>query len=421
MAIKEVEKEEFSWGPIILMGVLLLILVGIGFGIYAMISGPKTKTITLKGKDAENAVADTNNGPTPAGPAFPAVKELPQAPNPGATTVTMDLKNASAAQVLEELKKQTNAPIEIPQQGGGFLASLMQQRFDFSVKDQPFWAAVDELSKKTQMRLNSNPWDQRSQLQFQNGGENYTGYPTQDIGACRLVLTGVTSRMNADLLAARPNNRALTVSMMLYVEPKVNAYRLSPIATVETAVDESGHSLIRPRDPWDDRNGGNQRNKSVARVEAKLQFIQNAGNKIAKLKGYASVVTVGKDGTVTFKDPLKAVNVDQSVDGQPIRLRRLTKSGGGNNYDAELSGDGYSPLFRDWDSYSKMARLFDAAGKEYHSSGTGMGGSQKTVDLYLSFNGDAGIGPPAELRVTLPTQVKEIRVPFDFTDLPLPH
>ena len=28
---------------------------------------------------------------------------------------------------------------------------------------------------------------------------------------------------------------------------------------------------------------------------------------------------------------------------------------------------------------------------------------------------------PKELRITVPTQIKEIRVPFEFSDLPLPH
>ena len=33
----------------------------------------------------------------------------------------------------------------------------------------------------------------------------------------------------------------------------------------------------------------------------------------------------------------------------------------------------------------------------------------------------AGASEPKELRITVPTQIKEIRVPFEFTDLPLPH
>ena len=45
----------------------------------------------------------------------------------------------------------------------------------------------------------------------------------------------------------------------------------------------------------------------------------------------------------------------------------------------------------------------------------------KTFDFYLYYNGNPGLSQPAELAITLPTQVKELRVPFEFADLPLPH
>jgi hypothetical protein len=43
------------------------------------------------------------------------------------------------------------------------------------------------------------------------------------------------------------------------------------------------------------------------------------------------------------------------------------------------------------------------------------------MDFGLYFNAPGGSSTPAELQITMPTQVKELRVPFEFTDLPLPH
>ena len=44
--------------------------------------------------------------------------------------------------------------------------------------------------------------------------------------------------------------------MRLFVEPKLAPYRISSVARLETAVDESGNNLSRPPDPWADRQGG---------------------------------------------------------------------------------------------------------------------------------------------------------------------
>ena len=47
------------------------------------------------------------------------------------------------------------------------------------------------------------------------------------------------------------------------------------------------------------------------------------------------------------------------------------------------------------------------------------GGGQRNFEFSLFFNSDSGT--PSELRITMPTQLQELRVPFEFKDLPLPH
>lgn len=419
MAVIEPEKEKFSFGPLLLAGGVLLLMIGIGFGVYRMISGPKTRTITLSGEDAKKVGEGPINQQIPPGPPFPAIAAFPQAENPPPTMITVDLKAASVAQIAAELSKQAGVKIGSQNQDGGFLGQLLATRFDFAVANQPFWTALGELGKKG----NVYPYlyDQRDQITLQSGGDANANCPTYDVGSCRLVLTGVTTRINAEVLTNNRSDRSLSVTMMLYVEPKIHAFRIGPIAKVETAVDEKGTSLIKPPDYWEDRNNGQQRNKYVQQVQCSLNFPANSGDKIAKLKGYASIITVGKDETITIKDPLKLVNADQKIDGHPLRVRRVAKQGTSNRYEALIQGDATSPFFKDWESLPKIAKLYDATGKELSPSGTGMGGGNKTIDAYLSFQGEPNQGPPTELRLTLPTQVKEIRVPFEFTNLPLPH
>jgi hypothetical protein len=236
------------------------------------------------------------------------------------------------------------------------------------------------------------------------------------------VLNNVVSNFNAELV--RPEaaaGRDLRVEMTLYVEPKLTPYRISSSATVETAVDEKGTNLARPRDRWDDRNGGNERSTWQRQVTARLTFPNNAGNKIAKLKGYASVALAGPAQTKTVDNPLAAKNTDIVVDGLTVHLIEVRKQGA-QNYYLRMAGDINSPVFKDYERFSKIATLLDKDGKEFqHGGGSWGGGRGNTMEFGIYVNAPSQGSEPKTLRVTLPTQLKELRVPFEFSDLPLPH
>ena len=66
-------------------------------------------------------------------------------------------------------------------------------------------------------------------------------------------------------------------------------------------------------------------------------------------------------------------------------------------------------------------KLVDANGKEFNRGGGGWGGGQRVMDFSVYFSGGNGQSEATELHITMPTQIREVRVPFEFTDLPLPH
>ncbi len=409
--------------PLIACAVLLLGLAGIGYVIYTVIGGPKSRVIKLSDADAKKAAASGNNnpGPVPAGPPFPPMQAIQQASDPGGTMITLDLKNATLAQAIEAISKQANVKIQTQGGGGpGFLNGVLSKRFDLAVSNQPFWTAMQELCKAAQVYPAPYFYDHNQALTLLPGASPNAGSPIVTIGSSKLLLTNITSRFNADMLSMRPPSRSLTVSMILYVDPALSPYRISPVVTIESATDENGVSLVRPPDPWADRNNGNQGNKYVRSLQGQLQFPTNAGQRIAKLKGYASIVTSGSTETVKIKDPLKVTNLDSKVDGQTVRLVRLTKQGG-QSYEAAFLADATSPMFKDWDAISNFSKLLDAGGKEFNHNGSYMGGGNKTIDFGVEYAVQPGMSEPAELDITLPSQLREIRVPFEFDDLPLPH
>jgi hypothetical protein len=86
-----------------------------------------------------------------------------------------------------------------------------------------------------------------------------------------------------------------------------------------------------------------------------------------------------------------------------------------------MVGDLNSPVFKDYERMQNIVKLIDTNGKEFQRSGGSYGGGRAPAfEFGVNFNG-RGMSEPKELHVTLPTGVKEIRVPFEFNDLPLPH
>src|SRR6185312_3029018 len=142
MAVIEPQKEPRNFlVPVIAVLVLLLVLSGIGYAIYSFIGGPAPREIKLSAADAKKAAAGGNS----PGPAFPAMPPLPQASDPGATMVTLDLKNATLSEVLAAISKQ--AGVQLSGQNTGGIDNLLSGRFDFAVSNEPFWSAVGNLCK----------------------------------------------------------------------------------------------------------------------------------------------------------------------------------------------------------------------------------------------------------------------------------
>jgi hypothetical protein len=263
-------------------------------------------------------------------------------------------------------------------------------------------------------------WQQPNRISFQQGNPNFSMGPTVAVGSSLILLDSVTSRFDANLTGPRPPGRDLRVGLRLFVEPRISPYRIASVATLDTAVDEKGNNLIRPRQQWDDRNnGGGPQSNWMREVACLLLFPDNAGDRIAKLKGYCVVALAGPPKTEKIAKPLDQKNLDIKFEGAMVRLVEVRKMG--DEYYVRFAGDANSPIFKDYERMQNIAKLIDTNGKEFQRSGGSYGGGRaNTTEFGMNFNG-AGMSEVKELQVTLPTGIKEMRVPFEFTDLPLPH
>jgi hypothetical protein len=251
------------------------------------------------------------------------------------------------------------------------------QLIDVSIKDEPFWPAFLKMCTKANLRPYSE-WNQPTRVSLQSGSPLDAKFPTATAGSCLIVLESITSRFDADLTGPRPPTRSLNVNFQLYVEPKLSPYRISSIATLETAIDEKGNNLVRPRQQWDDRQGGGPQSIWQRDVNCNLLFPDNAGDRIKTLKGYCSVAIAGPEKTETIDQPLGKKNLDIKIDTTLVKLVELRKRGA--QYEARMAGDINSPVFKDYERFSKILKLIDNNGKELASSGGSWGGRAREHD-----------------------------------------
>jgi hypothetical protein len=420
MAVIETDKQKGDVRSVLFIAGLIVAFCVLAAGIYWLVKPAAPRQVKLSGKAAEQAAQSYVPPPV----LLPAQPPIPQGADPGPTLITLDLKQVTPRQALQEIAKQAKVDLNAGNEGGGgasgFFAQMMSQRMDVSLKNEPFWPAFLGVAKQSNL-LPYSEWNQPTRISLRQGGNMSTTRPSKAVGSSLIVLESITSRFDADLTGPRAPTRALNVNLQLYVEPKLKPYRISRVATIETAVDEKGTSLIAPVQPWADRQGGGPESVWTRDVDCNLLFPDSAGGRIARLKGYASIAVAGPEKTEKIDDPMGKKNVDVKIDGVMVRLVELRKRGG-NQYEARMAGDINSPVFKEYEKFQKILKIVDANGKEFqHSGGSWGGGRGTTMDFGLMFTAPDGASEPKEARITLPTAMKEIRVPFEFLDLPLPH
>jgi hypothetical protein len=108
-----------------------------------------------------------------------------------------------------------------------------------------------------------------------------------------------------------------------------------------------------------------------------------------------------------------------TVDGIPVEFKSLKMTGG--YYTARFTTIGqYQDPQISHRFTSGNIRLWDDNGSEIRRIGGGTGSNNNTYHFDARFLAPRSGRRPAKLVLTVPTDLKEVWVPFDFKDLPLP-
>jgi hypothetical protein len=272
------------------------------------------------------------------------------------------------------------------------------------------------------------------------GNNEWATAPETQFGPFLVVATDVTRHHVANLAKAHDVQRDLHVSVLVLPEPKVKVIQADQRLAVDAIEDETGASLlpngqrqIAPAGQWEQLSPFSS-SQYPYRFEVQLDAWRSPiGQRVATFKGSARFRVQSEGAEVVFDDALKAKNVTQTVEGRRVVLQSCTQQGG--NYQAEFT------IYRDnlddarWQQLEHSVhdvRLITADGTVYRMEGGGGGGSGKESHWSAYLTNEArrfGAGGPAaerkaegpvKLVLPFPLGIKDVTVPFEFHDLPIP-
>lgn len=339
----------------------------------------------------------------------------------GPTRITLHMKDVKLAQVLPEIEKQAKVKVGFENQPIPDTAV-----FSIDVDRQPFWLVLKEIADKTGCGPAPYYSNARDMITM-SPGTNFSRFPGQ-VAGCFYVTPTYCSR-NHSIDYSNPANASVgfSLQMAIYIDPKLKVLRNDYQLNVQQLVDEKGNALAVPQGVGGmgySSGPGFRRDLNV-----QLAYKPDIGKKIAHLKGAANFLVLSKSESWELANVLTLKDQVRNVPFGKCTVKAVTKSSD-DQYKVEVVIDnppamaGQAEAAGDYSTVQQCMRLVDAAGRSYMVGGGGSSGSPTRREhqyyFYRNRGGNAAPGDPAKLIWDIPLETREITVPIEFKDLPLP-
>jgi hypothetical protein len=334
--------------------------------------------------------------------------------------VTLQLKAVPPREAFEQLARQSGMLLR------PYPPNLWDSRdwpvVDLSLQDVSFWTAVRELCDRTELSLQRIGLE-RDLFLMRGANRPFANYPSAEQGPFLVVAQTLTRNHSVDLSRGRNFERRCDIRLVLYAEPRIAVVKGASRATILEAEDENGLKLPPI-------NSGAADTLQTARtwmwtLNASIGLPETCGQRIARLKGDIRLQVQTQALAVEFEDVLNQKDVVRSAAGRRIILKEVRKAGTETyTVQVEIHRDPARPdEWNDIDLYATF-RMEDAEGRSLTRRNPGRGaGGRGNLNLVMTFGQESwagGAGEAAKLIWDMPLEIGEIRVPFEFVDLPLP-
>ena len=220
--------------------------------------------------------------------------------------------------------------------------------------------------------------------------------------------------------------RECNLTLTAFAEPKVKVIQSSYNVRVDQADDENGNSLLADAGRSYGMSSGQQ---WMWNLQARLNYPEkNAGQRIKIFKGSIKFLVQLQSETVEIEDVLTAKSVEKRLAGRRLLFKQAKKQNE-NQYEVQVT------VFRDglgqqeWNAMqgnTNGIKLVDKEGKAFSSQGWGSSSDGSKMEYTWNFGRqnfggeDGKPGEPHRLVWEVPTETREMDVPFVFKDLRLP-
>jgi hypothetical protein len=353
------------------------------------------------------------------------LRQLAERAATGPTIVTLNLKGASPRQAFDEFFQQTGDALRMVPD------NLWESRAfppaDVDIQAQPYWAAMRSLCKTYDVQA-QNAGDRNLTIVDRGSQSPLFGKaPWVVHGPFMVIAQTVTRNQWAELNVNQNANHHCALQLIVLAEPKLRVLQGSYVAHLEEALDENGNSLLMPN--LQQMEGVQRLTGLCWNLQATLKPADPLGDRIARIRGTGRYWIQTRSEKTEVANLADAKDRSQQVGGRSFTVKELKKQG--ETWQIKLSlprlAWGNADMASLQDPNGSTIRLLDADGRSLPR----MGGvatnftADNMMELLFSFGRPASAAAdkaadPAKLVVEIPTEMKEMTVPFEFTDLPMP-
>ncbi|MEI8195048.1 MAG: hypothetical protein WCI73_03980 [Phycisphaerae bacterium] len=359
------------------------------------------------------------------------IEKLEEAAALSPTLVTLELKDAGIHDAVEALAKVVSFPIKAwPERGFG---GNDNRGVTLQVDKQPFWFVIQKISDQTPIRpMNMGGNRKGLTLQINNA------FPRRVVfsGAFAVAATSIDRQYRADLNkepGGDETSKSFAISLATFSDPRLRVLRQPSRAVLTQAVDEKGNSLIPEGNVTGDLTNENSWGYCETSFSVPLRYPEAPGATLKSLKGELHAIVQTRTAAVDFAD-LSAKNVGKKLEGMEVTFESFTTTNP-TSFAVKVKLRPGTMAKAMWQSIYQNNRqlltvnLLDAQDKPVGENGGANGGGwDKEVSYQYNFNvqdesggrNKPSFGPPAKLRLEIATRQKDVTIPFEFKDLPIP-
>ena len=330
--------------------------------------------------------------------------------------ISVNFKDATLTEVADTLSKALGIKLHI----NGVGANV---RYTLSATDKPFWEVFLALSRQYGLSLQ----DMGGQLCLMTQGSQ--GWRTGLIAGPVAIIPQAITRQRTAALQNAPGTELGAENMSLYctalIDPRVRIVKYAPLVFTEI-IDDAGNTLLRRSDtPVANADLIDASGRSILpqAAYASLQIPKKAGTRIVSAKGFIQLLVQIGEEYVEIADLEKKNGQSFDVAGRTVRVSHFLVQGTPKNSSINLNMDLVSTppnpaanlnpngMNAATAATGVTATLIDADGKSVFTT-TIRGSSSASVS--------GSYTAPFKIRLSVLTKTKDITIPFELKDLPLP-